>query len=598
MVMKGMAQYMYIESNEKFILIDDVKSKLALELEEYFDVSLFNDLINKYIITTIQENKNRYLLSDDINFCKKILMLNYNDDSNISLNIYFNSSFFVRNIKITPTTTIIYNLCDANKPVPAFIRNILYKYIDETIETCEEKEFELLGIYVKTTSKNVETYMQNVIKRKDQLERIKTSSFANSSSYMGSKKKLTGFIIEAMFPHCKDDSVFLDLMCGSGSISNALAQIGNVFASDAQSFCCLLAKIQGSGFNKHRAERLLKELYEHYHLNLDKLSKIFYSELKIEDEIFRMNLDEKELLLKEYELFIKSYNLYSDTYVCQNRISSFINEKKRNPKSFPYCLFTYYFANIYFGVAQSIQLDSIRYAIDQIKNQEEKNWALGVLVVVTSLIATTYGGHFAQPKKLDINSLEEIITQRSKSAWLEFSKRFITVAKESEKYAFNIETIKGPWENAINHFCDCDNQNLVVYLDAPYKREEYSRYYHVLETMVEYDYPASEHKGRLRSKKTGERFSTEFFSKNISKIESVFETIILKILRNQAICVWSYSNNGVASIIKVISNIQKETNCDIYIYSTPYKHSAQGKKVKKGFGKLDVTEYCIVFVQK
>ncbi len=595
--MEGLVQYMNTENNNIFILIDDVKSKLNFELEDHFDPVLFKELFDKHILVAIQDNQNSYVLPEDVEFCKKILLLNSNTSSNKDFDNYYKGSFFVKTIKITPTTTIMYNLRDTNRPVPAFIRNIIYQFIDEKIDTCEESEFDLLGIGIKTTSKNVCTYIKDAINRKNQIDRIKLSSFSNSSSYMGSKKKLTGFIVESIFPHCKKDSVFLDLMCGSGAVSNALAQIGEVFASDAQSFCCLLAKIQGAGFEKKRAESLLRELYEHYMKNLHELSRVLKSELEAEDKIFRMNLDEKEQVLKKYEDFIDTYELYSDSYECSERMLKIINPKKNKPTSFPYCLFTYYFANVYFSVAQCIQLDSIRYAIDQISNYEDKIWALGVLVVVTSFIATTYGGHFAQPKKLDINSLEGFLVQRSKSAWLEFSKRIITVANESERYPFKIEIIKGPWENALNHFENCGKCNKVVYLDAPYKREEYSRYYHVLETMVAYDYPASEKKGRLRSKHNGERFSTEFFSKNASKIEYIFTTIILKVLHNSSICVWSYSDNGTASIKEIINTVQKNIDCKVYVYGVPYKHSVHGKNVKKGSGKFNVTEYCIVFIK-
>ena len=45
------------------------------------------------------------------------------------------------------------------------------------------------------------------------------------------------------------------------------------------------------------------------------------------------------------------------------------------------------------------------------------------------------------------------------------------------------------------------------------KEKKYSRYYHLLETLVRYDYPESEGKGHISSKKAGERFSSEFFSK-------------------------------------------------------------------------------------
>lgn len=584
--------------NSYFIQIDDAEKKLREELKADFNYSLYREVINKFIVVTVLDDEDRYLWYDELEICKRLLSLNRDCEANDTERICCNGSFLVKTIKISQDTTLIYDMCDSNKAVPAFIRNILYLLKDEFFERCELIQFELLGIGVRTVNKKVCAYIQNAIYRKYKLDCVKTSSFSSSSSYMGTKRRLVGFIVEAMFPHCNDDSIFLDIMCGSGAVSNALAQMGNVYASDAQEFCGLLAKIQGAGFSKKRAENLIEEIYKHYNYNLEELRKKFLKELETEDEIFHMDLAEKDKVFEYYQKFVDSYDLYSDTYECSKSIYDEIKMKKIDASSFPYFLFTYYYANIFFGVAQCIQLDSIRYAIDQISDEEDRKWALGVLVVVTSSIATTYGGHFAQPKRLDKDSFEKILIQRNKSAWIEFSKRILTIAAESERYSYGIKNINGPWENALNYFKDLSTNQMVVYLDAPYKREEYSRYYHVLETMVKYDYPASENKGRMRSKQKGERFSTEFFSKTSEKIENIFEKIIFEILKKEAICVWSYSDNGAVSLKNVVTKIKEKTNCNIYFYSIPYKHSAQGKKVKKGMGKMDVTEYCIVFVNQ
>ncbi|MBO4999009.1 MAG: DNA adenine methylase [Lachnospira sp.] len=144
-------------------------------------------------------------------------------------------------------------------------------------------------------------------------------------------------------------------------------------------------------------------------------------------------------------------------------------------------------------------------------------------------------------------------------------------------------------------FC---SSNLIVYLDAPYKRDEYSRYYHVLETIALYDYPASERKGRLRTKNNGERFKTEFFSKNIQVVEINLKHTIVTIIQKSKACVWSYSDNGVASIPNVVNMVLKEVPCKVYFYSIPHKHNSQRKKEKTYKAFLNVMEYCIVFVKE
>ena len=107
---------------------------------------------------------------------------------------------------------------------------------------------------------------------------------------------------------------------------------------------------------------------------------------------------------------------------------------------------------------------------------------------------------------------------------------------------------------------------------------------------MKYDYPSSEFKGRIRSKKGGERFSTEFFTKTSSKVDKIFIEIITKTLMAGMTCVWSYSDNGVASVIDVIDQVRDLVPCKIHLYGIPYQHQTQRRESHK----LSVTEYCIV----
>ncbi len=588
-----------------FMAVEDLEYRLRHDFGAIFEPALLQNILDKFLLITINEkttrdkNKktNKYVAREDFQICCRLLELN-KKTSWKDVDIFnYNGSFLARRIKIAFGTFMIYEFSDTQKKPPVFIRNILYYLTEENYQTCEPAQFDFPGITILTTNLIVRNYIENAVYRKYQLDQLKTSSFANSSAYMGSKKQIIGFITEAVFPQVSDNSIFLDIMCGSGAVSNAFAQMGDVFASDAQDFCVLLAKIQGSGFNKNKACSILKNMYSDYSINLNALKKELGKELAKEETIFHMDLNNKEKVLAEYEKFIETYELYSTTGISDKLVLEKINFRKKNHKAHPYCLFTYYYANVYFGLAQCVQLDSIRYAVDQIEDSEERKWALGVLVVVTSAIGTTYAGHFAQPKRLDVKSLKDVLQQREKSAWLEFSKRMISISEDSERYPYPVHTVNGPWETALREVKASANEKLIVYLDAPYKREEYSRYYHILETIVKYDYPSSENKGRMRSKTNGERFNTEFFTKTVSKVEDNFELIITKILEGGDVCAWSYSDNGMASIKNVITRIREKIECSVYIYGMPYEHSSQGKKRGNISSKKNVMEYCIVFVK-
>ena len=581
----------------EFLDLDTASSLLQDRLGGQYDAQLFQTIRDKFLVTPVVCGTQVYLHRSDLRVCEKLLRLNSSLTQNELGQYGYTGSFFEKRIKIAPGTFLIYPFSDKETAVPAFVRNIVYQMQEGQADTCEICQIDMINTTIVTTNLQIRSYVQNALYRKHQIGIIKQSNFANSSSYMGSKRKIAGFIVEAMFPYTHDNSVFLDIMCGSGSVSNALAQIGNVWASDAQEFCCLLAKIQGHGFCRNKAEKIIHEIYPFYLKNANQLKSIFARQLQEEDRIFHMDTNQAQKVFECYSQFTAEFELYSSG--CSNQtILSEIELRKQTPKQFPYCLFTYYFSNVYFGLSQSIQLDSLRFAIDQLTDPEDRNWALGVLVVVTSLIATTYAGHFAQPKRLEQRTLEQIIEQRQKSAWLEFSKRLLSIAEESKRYPYPVQILAGPWETALEKARALTQQQLIVYLDAPYKREEYSRYYHVLETIVKYDYPSSEGKGRLRSKAKGERFSTAFFSKTKEKIEYEFVNIIGSILKANAICVWSYSNNGDASIINVVDQITAQYDCSVYFYGTPYIHQSQGKSPDVKRKHKNVIEYCIIFTRK
>lgn len=597
---KGLVVYMNIEKNKdsNFLLLDDFVVCMQNDLQQEFNLNLLEKLINKSLIVTIERRDEKYIYKEDFKISKEIMHWNYELSQNYHIYVGDRESFLSEWIKIEKNTFFCYPVQDAKKAAPVFVRNILYMFKDKYKE-CQRMEYNVLGVTIITFNQYVASYIENAMYRKYRLDKIKSSNFANSSAYMGSKKKIVGFIIESLWPHVESDSVILDIMCGSGAVSNALAQINYLYASDAQLFCRLLAKIQGAGFNEKKALETLNELYIHYKRNLSCLQNERKMQLDLEKNVFHMDINKPNLVFEKYKEYIATVDLYSSTEDTSEEILKKIQLYKGDNRAFPYCLFTYYFANIYFGLEQCMQIDSIRYALDKLDDKEVKDWGLGVLIVTVSSIASNHAGHFAQPKRVDEKSIVDVIEKRKKSAWLEFSKRLLAIAEESERYEYNIKVIEGPWENALEQVANAHPSNLIVYLDAPYKRDEYSRFYHVLETVALYDYPASERKGRLRSKLNGERFKTEFFSKNTQVVEQYLKKVIVSILKVSKVCVWSYSNNAVASIPKVVDEVRREVSCKIYFYSIPHKHNSQRRKDKtRERSSLVVIEYCIVFVKE
>jgi len=449
------------------------------------------------------------------------------------------------------------------------------------------------GSRITTSSKQVFDFAKKQVLLSRKVDMIMTSQFARSAHYMGSKRALSGFIVEGISSVLPESGVIVDLMCGSGVISGAFSRVWNTFSSDAQDFCKILSIIHSGGFDRVTAQSVISKITPHIKHNFDLLNGELSDWLEAEEDFFCRDID--ETLLSEYKEFTRNFPTLSngkksdlwdpDVAVSLRRDASFMT---------PYCLFTAYFANVYFGLRQCVEIDSIRYAIDQLEAGKEKSWALGALIATLSALGSTYGGHFAQPgvdyEKMTLTKLSSVINTRSFSITHEFIVRFLNLSEQGETYSKGITVIPGPWEEALASLdAQLQGRDVLVYVDPPYKREEYSRYYHVLETLVRYQYPSCTGKGL--TPKPGDRFRSEFFTKTNSKINVIMVNLVTNILKRGWRCGWSYSDSGVADICQVIMEVQRKTSCNIKSYAVPFQHKSQG-----GASPKNVTEYLILFL--
>ncbi len=216
----------------------------------------------------------------------------------------------------------------------------------------------------------------------------------------------------------------------------------------------------------------------------------------------------------------------------------------RKPTSFPYRLCTITFAHGYFGLRQAIELDSIRYAIAQNESggalsAEQGRWAVLALLQAASICAAT-PGHFAQYLRPSKTNVRRIQRQRLRSPWEIFldtadSQNAFgaqTWRAKNEVHCADVSTL---WSELDRHELD----HAVVYADPPYGKDQYSRYYHVLETLVRYDYPSASGMGRYRPN----RFTTPFSLK--TRVLDAFKSLSAEIAARKWTLVLSYPSNGL-----------------------------------------------------
>ena len=120
-----------------------------------------------------------------------------------------------------------------------------------------------------------------------------------------------------------------------------------------------------------------------------------------------------------------------------------------------------------------------------------------------------------------------------------------------------------------------------VYIDTPYTGEQYSRFYHVLETVTKYDNPKLEFKAKYRT----DRFMSNFSLRSTVKQE--FKDMLSFLSKENKKVVLSYSTKGLVPVDELEFIFSKTFN-HYKLIEKDYKHSTQGK------GSININEVLFV----
>lgn len=277
----------------------------------------------------------------------------------------------------------------------------------------------------------------------------------------------------------------------------------------------------------------------------------------------------------EYYSYVLSRALISNNYLNDldqlalefDKIYSNISSQNQ------YTYFSQNYTDKFFSYEQSVEIDDIRYAIDKIGKQK--------YVLLTSLmyainVAQSSPGHFAA--FLDKNT-KRVQSLRKISIYNKFREKLIELIKyvklfdENNNQSFNMD-FKEFLETEISDKID------LYYVDPPYSGEQYSRFYHLLNTLCKYDNPNIKFKAGYRD----DRFMSNFSYR--SKVKREFEILISGIKKKNSKLVISYSNRGLMNIEEIIDIVKAHYEL-VDSISIDYKHSTMGK------GNSKLTEYLI-----
>lgn len=396
--------------------------------------------------------------------------------------------------------------------------------------------------------------------------------------YMGTKKYLAASVAEVV-QKCRSGPL-LDVFSGMCSVGEAIGTNRSVWNNDVQIFASEVATAFFTSKSLPPATNFVIHRLQNDFLN---------NKAALQDRFNkRIKLEQEALLSNDAEKITSHQSNYSHVGNCPD-LESEREFLAKNTSTFPYRLCSITYADGYFSLAQSIEIDSIRYAIDAalknaVINTEEQRWLVIALCQATLKLSTTTG-HFAQHLNPNANNINYIVAQREKSVWFTWIDSIAALSPigssnwRRENKAYNEDCL-----SLLSKMKKIKAKPSVIYADPPYTDDQYSRYYHVWETIVLYDYPTSTNAGRYRPN----RFVTPFSHK--TKVVNAMRELIASCHEIGSDLILSYPNNGL--LIQVGANpleMLKECYKNVSnTYSIDYQHSTMGGS--KGYAKQAVKE--------
>ncbi|XYD09636.1 DNA adenine methylase [Methylobacterium sp. NMS12] len=339
---------------------------------------------------------------------------------------------------------------------------------------------------------------------------------------MGTKRQLADHV-QKIGAACQPGP-FLDAFAGMGSVGTAIGTQRSVWSNDKQAFAVLVAQAQfvsRSGPKKsNRVDvRLLSLVKKRMQLARDKLSDI------VEVENVAISTGDTRLFNELFDVGHARRGLLDDL---EQRCG----------------VFTDRYAGTYFGFLQCIEVDALRSSIENLKDDglidiDQWRWFVVALARAIAKVSTTTG-HFAQPLRPKASNIGKFAAQRRRSVIEEWELALKELTPVGDRnWRANNRVFNSDAEHLLSSFWRSATRPSVVYADPPYTKDQYSRFYHVYETLVLNDNPVVSGEGVYRS----DRFTSKYCL--ASQVDEAIETIIAQTAEIGADLILSYPTNGL-----------------------------------------------------
>ena len=383
--------------------------------------------------------------------------------------------------------------------------------------------------------------------------------------YMGSKTKIMDFVVTGIDEVYSGGAV-LDLFAGSASLSGALYNQVCIHSNDIQNYSSILAQVYltaWQGSNSPSVDRVIAEAEIIANRHIGKLTSDYsYEQVS--------NLDHFN------EIEAKNRNLMSDDFFHD------------------FHLFSKFYSGTWWSAEQCIWIDAFREVAENYRN--DSSFAAIMASLMYAMAYTSQGtGHYAQYRDAKTNSsMKDILIYRKR----DFVRYFRRKLLDAYEWLPKNKSVHKHKATSLD-FIECLKQfeGGTVYADPPYCFVHYSRFYHALETVVLYDYPAIQIKGGkvVKGRYREGRHQSPFCIK--TQVKGAFKDMFDGIAATQSNMVLSYSNTGMITMdeLEKIACSSFGSAYGLEVETTDHKHMTLGRQ---GDRHRDVEECLILAMRK
>lgn len=365
--------------------------------------------------------------------------------------------------------------------------------------------------------------------------------------YLGSKLRSLGEIGKATDSLKHKPQRVLDLFSGSSVVSQFYRNRGCVVhANDAMKFCAVISNaIIGDSKRKNSLADL--EAYVLGNIEGDDLFKIFKNEISKERNA--ISNSDPDILINMYHSLPQTWR--EGTIVVDGLDKIFEELKKCEERSGfgQLGIISFFYACTYFGIEQAVSIDLIRKKINLLFISDfitdwEKDLLLSALIGAMSVCVFSAGKHFAQPHLI---RSDKDLTFVKKRILKDRSLNIIDLMRIQLRSFWNCSVrheINGSraYNKKVSDILNASPEGYdLIYADPPYTAQQYSRFYHIPEALMEYKIPELQIvNGEVtRGIYSEDKYKSPYCSK--SQSENAFRDIFKLAEANSSSLILSYS---------------------------------------------------------